>query len=69
MSINININFNKLIKLIFSIILFCIIIYFIVKIIKKLFCKKEYITLPNDFLLTTDTNDISYYTITSSSLF
>ena len=66
---SININFSKLIKLIFSIILYCIIIYFIIKIIKKLFCKKEYITLPTEMLLASNTNDMAYYTITSSSLF
>ena len=67
-SLNINIDIKKLIKLIFTIILLSIIIYLFIKIFKKIFCKKELITLPQG-LLYTDTNDIAFYTITSSSLF
>jgi len=69
MALNIHIDTKKLIKLILSIILISIIIYFAVKLFKKLFCKKEYITLPQG-LFYSDTNDnMAFYTITSSSLF
>lgn len=70
MSLNINIDIKKLIKLIFTLILICIIIYFLVKIIRKVFCKKSYLNLPPDMLLLSSSdNDLAYYTISSSSLF
>ena len=69
MSFNIQIDTKRLINLIFKIILVSILIYFVYKIIKKLLCKKEYITLPKNLFYSTSQDDIAYYTITSSSLF
>lgn len=69
MALNIHIDTKKLIKLILTIILISILIYIGVKIIRKLFCKKEIISLPNGLLFSETNDDLAFYTISSSSLF